>query len=188
MVTGAHCGVLSVGTSLGVASGVLEAAARCFRRATALDAKQPRPWIGLGLCEASPLVRQHCLLSAVERGGGGVALCNLGLLCIQLGRLDSGQEVLTQAQCDDPSNEAMWAGLGMIYDHVRGECRRWLTQPCGFGWDCWSWRSGAPNVLILAPPPHTPTPNPRMPHLVVRRAPHNRPHRRGLGRRLVQPT
>ena len=118
LVTGAHCGVLSVGTSMGVASGVLEAAARCFRKATLLDNKQARPWIGLGLCEAAPLARQHCFLSAVERGGGGVALCNLGLLCIQVGRLDSGQEVLTQAQCDDPSNEAMWAGLGMIYDHV----------------------------------------------------------------------
>ncbi len=98
---------------------MLEAASRCFRRATVLAPKEARPWIGLGLSETSPLAALHCFAKAVEKGGGGVALCNLGLLCIQLRRFDSAQQVLLQAQCDDPSNEAMWAGLGMIYQQVR---------------------------------------------------------------------
>ena len=119
LVTGAHCGVLDVGTSVKVSSGLLEAACRCFRRATVLSPKEPKPWIGAGLTETSPVIAQHCLLKGIEHGGGGVALCNLGLLCIQMGRFDCAQQVLLQAQCDDPSNEVMWAGLGMLYDQVR---------------------------------------------------------------------
>ena len=130
LVTGAHCGVVDVSTSRKVGAGLLEAACRCFRRSTVLSPKEARPWIGLGLCEASPVVAQHALLKGIEKGGGGVALCNLGLLCIQLAKFDSAQQVLLQAQCDDPSNEAMWAGLGMIYDQVCGKCYGIVVRPC----------------------------------------------------------
>lgn len=81
---------------------------------------QVRPWIGLGVTELRPLHAQHAFIAAVRLGGGGVALCNLGMLCIEMQDTSLAREVLLQAQCVDPSNEAMWIGHGLINEQARG--------------------------------------------------------------------
>jgi tetratricopeptide (TPR) repeat protein len=104
---------------LAYAAHLRRVAAAVHRCAAAADPASARAWNGLGCCEDRPAVAQHALIRSVELGGGGVALVNLGALCIAAGDLPAASLVLLQAQTKDPNNEAMWTAQGLIQDAKR---------------------------------------------------------------------
>lgn len=111
----------AMATILSYAHHLKRMAAHVHKIACAVDPTSARAWNGLGCTETGVMVAQHALIRSVELGGGGIALCNLGVLYVSAGRLDLASTVLLQAQTKDPNNEAMWLAHGMVHDALAAQ-------------------------------------------------------------------
>ena len=81
---------------------------------------QARAWLGAGLAAAhDPQEQFKCFMAGIQCGGGGTVLCNLGLLLVEMGKLQTAHAVFQEAQCVDPSNVSLWSGLGLVFVNVR---------------------------------------------------------------------
>ena len=97
-----------------VAPSAMAAAEAAYRGAVQADTASPAAWLGLGLASRQPSQAQHALVTAVMAGGGGVALCNLGMLYLLQGEFVIARRTFVQAQHTDPANAAMWVGVGHL--------------------------------------------------------------------------
>ncbi len=85
-----------------------------FRAALEVDPSSVRAWNGAGLTEHNLLAAQHCLIQAASLGGGGIVLCNLGMVYLLAGQFVLARRAFSTAQHNDPSNQAMWVGVGHL--------------------------------------------------------------------------
>lgn len=97
-----------------VAKPLAHKAVNAYAKAIELAPTYARAWNGYGCSVENPLIAQHALVRAIHLGGGGTALCNLGMLYVETGQLQLARDTFLQAQTHDPNNENMWVGHGFV--------------------------------------------------------------------------
>jgi len=96
------------------APDLMQAANAAFRAALEADPSSVRAWNGAGVTEHTLGTAQHCLIQAAAMGGGGITLCNLGMVYLLAGQFVLARRAFSTAQHNDPSNQAMWVGVGHL--------------------------------------------------------------------------